>query len=485
MKFAVRSVGVLLALGTTPFACSVHEPDLGVVKSMCPTMGLNVYEFQPIGVDPSGTNEPLGSFEGDFYTPAGAMIIDDDDLTDDYSAFIEVRKWALELIEAYADSVAIWESLEPDGEYSEEEQAAIDEVSSEIISPLSGSCSRLVEGIFAPKVGDNLSDLSFLQFTYCKDRYDATGDGVVGTFDLATTSNPQDAELAACVTVSEGNNQTAMNFWGPLSTQESEIEGLPSNPRDGFTYSGITVPLYIAAYQQTADFSKWDGIAFWARLASASEAIPISDGIGDPLSNATDLPDGARPQDGVGQLGVIIQTMDTAAVLAGDTVDGLSLWTVCTPANAEVWEQHEGGEDVMLPTCFKDEAAFDAFPGMENEDGTGKYAYRDANGYPQTPELPFCIDYSPIDAEAGSETPYRDQCWDGFRSMLDITTDWKFYFLPFDEMRQAGWGRVAKEFRTDQIRSVNFLTSAFQPANVMVDEVAFYRRKADGMGGSE
>src|SRR5690606_11956373 len=137
------------------------------------------------------------------------------------------------------------------------------------------------------------------------------------------------------------------------------------------------------------------------------------------------------------------------------------------------------------PACFKDQATFDAFPGLATENGLQKYVYRDANGYPQTPELPFCIDYSPIDAEAGSETPYRDQCWDGFRSMLDITTDWKFYFLPFDEMRQAGWGRVAKEFRTDQIRSVNFLTSAFQPANVMVDEVAFYRRKADGMGGSE
>jgi hypothetical protein len=134
-----------------------------------------------------------------------------------------------------------------------------------------------------------------------------------------------------------------------------------------------------------------------------------------------------------------------------------------------------GVEGAEKPFCFKTQAAFDAFEGQVSGDNF-KYAYKDANGDPQTPAFPFCEDYSPVDATVGKEAPYRDQCWDGFRTMLDITQGWKCYFLAFDEMRQAGWGRVANSFRLDQVRSINLLTSAFQPVNVMVDEISFYRR---------
>jgi hypothetical protein len=182
-------------------------------------------------------------------------------------------------------------------------------------------------------------------------------------------------------------------------------------------------------------------------------------------------------------MGIIMQTMDTAAVLANGVVDGMSAWNVCSEGALMILEQFENGEDVPPPACFKSQEDLDAFPGQSTPNG-GKYAYQDAHGKPQSPEIPFCADYSPVDATVGEESPYRDQCWDGFRSMLDITTDWKFYFLPFDEMRQAGWGRVAGALRMDQIRRINILTSAFQPVNVMVDEVSFYREKSDGMGGA-
>lgn len=490
MKIAVCSVSILFALGLASGACSVHEPDLGVVKSICPRMGLGMYDFQPVGQSPTGTPPPTGSFEvddsGELYVSAGALIVDDDDLTDDYSNFVQARALAVDLFSEIEDEVAIYESMDPgklDADFTEEEAAAVAAVEA-VRGELASLCSRITEATFFPAHGNEVSDVTFLEFTACKDRYDASGDGVIGLFDLSATGSAQDAALAECVTVTGADNQYALNFWGPLSTRDSEIEGLPATPRDGFTYSGITVPLLIADYQKTADFSEWEGIAFWARLASAEEAVPVDTPMpkGPGLSE-DDVPDGARPQDGVGQVGIILQTIDTAAVLANGMVDGMSPWGVCNDGELMRLEQFENGEAVIPPACFKSQEALDAFPGQPTANG-GKYAYQDESGKPQTPELPFCIDYSPVDATVGEEAPYRDQCWDGFRSMVDVTTDWKFYFLPFDEMRQAGWGRVAKTLRMDQIRSVNILTSAFQPVNVMVDEVAFYRRKASGMGGA-
>jgi hypothetical protein len=465
-------------------------------------MGLGQYEFLPVGQDPTGMGAPEGSFEpgstgakDSFFIPAGSLIIDDDDLTDDYPTYAQARKLAEDSFAELSDEVTVYENIDPEkdpSEYTEEETLAVEaifEVQGEII----GLCDRLGEPAFEPHFplpGEELSDLTFLTFTACKDRYDASGDGIVATFDLSATSNPQDQELADCVTITGGNNQYALNFWAPLTVKPSEIDGLPPTPRDGHPYSGVTVPMFIADYQKTADFSEWEGIAFWARLATASEAVPATaDGTAtktpggrDPLAGDP-IPEGARPQDGVGQLGIMVQTMDTAAVLANDVVDGMSAWSVCSPGQLMDWEQFEQGLDVDPPPCFKTQEDLDAFDGQETAGG-GKYAYQDAQGNPQSPERPFCIDYSPIDAVVGEEAPYRDQCWDGFRTMIDITGDWKFYFLRFSDMRQAGWGRVADKFRMDQVRSINFLASAYQSANVMIDEVAFYRQIPEGMGGS-
>lgn len=487
MKFVVRSVGILFALSLGPIACEVHEPDLAVVQNMCARIGVGddglLYDFQPVSPPPTAADVrlPMGSFEGNFYIPAGALIVDDDDLTDDYASYLKGRALAEELISEIPEAVSIYENIDPMAVPTTEEQDAVAVVDA-FVGELLVHCERILEPGFAPTPGTKISTLDFVTFTACKDKYDASGDGIVATFDLSDSTRPgyqsQDADLAKCITATGGANQMALNFWGPLSTQESEIEGLVATPRDGFTYSGITIPLFIGDYRETADLSQWEGIAFWARLANAGEAVPIQDTPGGrpPLAGA-EIPAGARAQDGVGQLGVIIQTIDTAAVLANGVVDGMGVIGVCNEMQLATYGQWEAGTpDVEKPFCFKTQAEFDAFPGQVASEGF-KYAYMDANRNPQTPEFPYCEDYSPVDAVVGEEAPYRDQCWDGFRSMLDISTDWKFYFMPFSEMRQAGWGRVAKSFRLDQIRSVNFLTSAFQPVNVMVDEVAYYRRR--------
>jgi hypothetical protein len=521
---AFRCLALFGAVGFLPLACDVHEPELDTVQQFCAQMGWtynddgvptgNLYEFRPLGMDPEafgsghpdagfvnlGTvNPPAGSFETgtddagnriDFYVKPGSLIVDDDDLTDDIPVYLEALALAQELLSENPSAVKTYREMDPtkpETEYTDAENDAVVFVAN-VVAQLLPLCPRLSEADATgvpTRPGDDLTDGTFPSFTACKDKYDASGDGIVGTFSLLRPeASPQDEMLASCLTTTARRNRQALNLWGPLTTRPSEIDGLVSDVVDGFTFSGLTVPLETSAYQRTMDRSEWEGVSFWARQATAEEAIPIGPTPGglQPYSGRS-IPEGARPQDGRSQVGIIVQTFDTAAVLnLRGEMDFMMSVGVCSGNNTP---------ETMV--CFATQEEFDAFPGKVSleVDGvpTRKYAYAsegDFNpdpevpwgpGTPTTPEHPYCVDYSPVDVIVGQEPGYRDHCWDGFRTMIEVTSEWKYYFLPFSEMRQAGWGRVAKSFRLDQIRSVNLLTSAFQQINVMVDEMAFYRRK--------
>lgn len=511
MKTALVSLSLLSVIGFVPVGCS-YGTENDAANELCSQMGWvydedpatgerviigNRYEFMPVGVDPATYSNPTatlrpatGTFEGetreDFVVGEGQLIADDDDLLDDYAPWVEATKLARELLAEDSASVALYAQMDPDkaeGDYTEEETKAVEFIES-VVAQLAPMCSRLNDADATgvpPRPGDNLDDPNWPSFTACKDRFDASGDGIVATFPLdREQAQEQDLELAQCPRVDQGQNTRALNVWGPLTTSEPAFESFPEDVRDGFTYSGITVPLESSLWKRTNDRSQWEGIAFWARVADAEEAVPIgpTPGTQEPYSGR-EIPKDARAQDGVSSLGIIIQTIDTAAVLnERGEMDFMNPIGVCLDG--------ETSEDTF---CFDTQEEFDAFPGklVEGSDPPRKYAYQDSSGFepdpnvphrvgkPQTPEVPYCIDYSPVDTPPGEEVPFRDQCWDGFRTMVEIGPQWRFYFLPFSEMRQAGWGRVAKDFRLDQLRSVNILTSAYQPVNVMVDEVAFYR----------
>jgi len=495
MKTALCSLG-LLALGfVAPLGCD-HQSTNPIVTQPCAQMGFvyndageivgNQYEFLPVG-------DTMGSFEEGFVAATDGLIIDDDDLIDDYPIYVEALKIADELMRddsgELLSGVLVFESMDPEKQpedYTDAENEAIELVEGISLKLLEAGCSRLGEALIAPRPGDQITENRYPSFTACKDRYNASGDGFLEVFDLARENGQaQDLEVASCPTVTGAENARALNVWGPLSTGEPDVDWISKQDAvDGFTYSGITVPLKIADYQRTDDRSEWDGVAFWARVADAEEAVPLASETswGVEIFQGKEIPEDARPQDGVGQVGIIIQTMDTAAVLARqdipDNVDAMKVARLCDESALEQLAQFEAGEEgVERPFCFETEKDLEDFDGMESPDGEGKFAYEDTYHLPQSPQHPFCIDYSPVDAVVGKETPYRDQCWDGFRTMVDVSPEWKFYFLPFNEMRQAGWGRVGDSFRTDQIRSVNILTSAFQPVNIMVDEIAYYRMK--------
>jgi hypothetical protein len=470
MKTLHVTLSALPLLGAFGLACSTPSTDLPL-DDPCAAVGLDQVEYQPLG------QGNMGSFEDGMIVSEGALIIDDDDLTDDYPVWKQGVALHEELVAAYPAEVALFDGLVAKAEqaggsypaefYTAEEQAAVDQVT-ELGLDVQAVCPYYA----LPVPGED--EFSPPTFVNCKDKWNRSGDGVIGLVSLAETGRVGDAELSACGTVLGAPNARALNFWGPLSVDEATVEGAPNVPKDGFSYSGITVPLVIAPYKQTIDISAWDGIAFWARTARADEAVPIQDTPGDrgqPPLGGRPIPVGARPMDGVGQLGITIQTLDTAAL---DNGDGAHAIRVCA----------EGDVSSATSPCFASQAEMDAFDTeLVTTDASGepvepfKWGVVDQYGEKVPAPLPFCQDYSPVDAVVGEETPFRDQCWDGFRRMLEVTQDWKFYFIPFEQMRQAGWGRVGTSFRLEQVRSINLLTSAFQSVNVMVDEVALYRRR--------
>jgi hypothetical protein len=73
----------------------------------------------------------------------------------------------------------------------------------------------------------------------------------------------------------------------------------------------------------------------------------------------------------------------------------------------------------------------------------------------------------------GGSTDGCDQAGDYF----DLGPDWRFYTLPFSEMRQAGWGKKEPYFDVWGIMALGFLTGPGAWWDVWIDDIAWYRRE--------
>jgi hypothetical protein len=70
----------------------------------------------------------------------------------------------------------------------------------------------------------------------------------------------------------------------------------------------------------------------------------------------------------------------------------------------------------------------------------------------------------------------QERCNDGFTSMLELSEDWQFYTVPFSDMRQGGYGKVAPEF---DLTSVYSVTLGWGPGNmdIYLDNVSLYKTR--------
>jgi len=69
-----------------------------------------------------------------------------------------------------------------------------------------------------------------------------------------------------------------------------------------------------------------------------------------------------------------------------------------------------------------------------------------------------------------------DEGCDKFGAVALLRGDWQRFFIPFAEMRQAGWGRRAEQFDLSQLLSFS-LFYAQGTWDFWIDDLAFYRQK--------
>jgi hypothetical protein len=78
----------------------------------------------------------------------------------------------------------------------------------------------------------------------------------------------------------------------------------------------------------------------------------------------------------------------------------------------------------------------------------------------------------------GTEPPGRnDRCGDGWAAGVHLTNEWKFYTVPFSELRQGGYGKAGPKFDTNTVFSITLGWGAGW-TDMFIDNVTFYRRKA-------
>jgi hypothetical protein len=67
-----------------------------------------------------------------------------------------------------------------------------------------------------------------------------------------------------------------------------------------------------------------------------------------------------------------------------------------------------------------------------------------------------------------------DRCLDGWATTVQLTTDWQYYTVPFSQMQQGGFGKVAPYFN---LKAVDTVALGFVVgwADAYVDNVSFYR----------
>jgi hypothetical protein len=66
---------------------------------------------------------------------------------------------------------------------------------------------------------------------------------------------------------------------------------------------------------------------------------------------------------------------------------------------------------------------------------------------------------------------------DAFGSFAILNNDWQFFALPFEEMRQAGWGKKAPFFDLQNISNLTFFYGQ-GTWDIWIDDIAYYKRSA-------
>jgi hypothetical protein len=246
----------------------------------------------------------------------------------------------------------------------------------------------------------------------------------------------------------------------------------PPDPPAGATTDSAGLPLKAANgddYRQShgfVDVSSYDGVAFWAR----------------------------RGPEGADQVKVILTDKFTSGRLARENQTFCrrvrECHTTClnqapcslddSIATAPVWRCFDPKAG-PLPVVAIDSLRDLLYPRCGASACTSPGTYSDPDF-----DTKQCLPYTFPAADESGEYCYNpgdlpppsrdDRCQDGWNVTLQLSTDWKFYEVPFSEFLQGGFGKRAPYM---DLKSIDTIAFAFNMgwADGYFDNVTFYRRK--------
>jgi hypothetical protein len=243
----------------------------------------------------------------------------------------------------------------------------------------------------------------------------------------------------------------------PGATEDSA--GLPLGPADGGTY---------AQSHAFLDASSYDGVAFWARRGPEGQdrmIVTITDVFtSDRLARQNQKY--CRRLSPI-TIGSACHSQCASGVPCAQDDASAPVFRCLDPRGVQL-PDIISLTDFLYPRCGKSACSSPETNPDPDFDGKACTPYT----FPAADEsAEYCFN-------PGEQPPpnREERCLDGWASTVQLTLDWQFYTLPFSELRQGGFGKMAPYLNLKAIDTVAF-GFIVGWADVYLDNVTFYRRK--------
>ncbi|HSC87706.1 MAG TPA: hypothetical protein VLC09_10570 [Polyangiaceae bacterium] len=235
-----------------------------------------------------------------------------------------------------------------------------------------------------------------------------------------------------------------------------------------------TVPYNLPEIHNFWDISGWDGISFWARRGPEGQG-----------ALTTILQDKHTSNDQNKQNETYCRRMKSCwseclnrqpCTINPDEPDGTTVFRCFDPEQGSLASIGPGAAgqardtsllDLIAPRCG--ESACTSPNTYLDPDFDGKSCRPFTFDSHESGD--FCFDEGdPEPADTGA------RCGDGYAKEVTITPYWKFYMIPFTELRQQGFGKVSPHMDLTTISAVAFIAHQGW-VDFYIDNVGFYRTK--------
>jgi hypothetical protein len=255
----------------------------------------------------------------------------------------------------------------------------------------------------------------------------------------------------------------------------------PTTPNDpaGFPRKSWQLP----ALHTSWDASSWEGFGFWARIGPAQSMSTLMVTLNDKYTSDDMNRENNTFCRRIYACRSQCQNYEPCSEVPGAvTNNGLPVYRCYDPAKGELPGSSGGpaasGDllDAAFPRCDP--------PALRGKPGGSACTFRDT--YPDADfEGKACRPYTFTSGESAEycfneedlPPPSREErCGDGYSTMLRLTTDWKYYAVPFSSMRQGGYGKRSPMLDKSAIYSITLGWSA-GTVDLYIDDVTLYRTR--------